>query len=353
MSHGGFKAHPEHLGAASKQAHEHADRVEHHSRALDSATQGKVLGRGKFGKLVEKAVRPVVDSMIKDMSKAMAGKHRSLGHGLEITKKNLDDAEKAVREGLRADRTSLNKHGVKLGEGQSIPGREALQHQYDKQVRERVDELAKQGHGPGRHLRVTDQQLKDRLGIPYQEHRRMPPGEPTIGAYGQRVYPPREHKWVWERNEHDFLRSRNKIDPLHGPGGPNRPEAVRYDDYEKVDPQGRPMKHTCDHYSTAFKDEEAFMYAEMQARQKIDFSKGPPHPAFLTPEEAWGKGDHRDKFKGYYLDPANPMGPTGPNYRDVNFEGAHIEAWYHPDGKGGYRLGTMYPAPDNAHNPVS
>ncbi|AUG78625.1 hypothetical protein CFP65_3845 [Kitasatospora sp. MMS16-BH015] len=349
---GGFRAHPEHLGAGARKAHEHADRVEHHSRALDSATQGKVLGRGKFGKLVEKAVRPVVDSMIKDMSKAMAGTHRSLGHGLEITKKNLDEAEKAVREGLKGDRTSLNKHGIKLGDGQSIPGREALQHQYDKQVRERVDELAKQGHGPGRHLRVSDDQLKARLGKPFQERRRRPQ-ETVRDDRGRPVRQPAQYEMVWDRNENGFLNSRDKIDPLHGPEGPNRPEAVRYDDYEKVDQYGNPKKHTCDNYSTAFKDEEAYMYAELRARQKIDLGEGPPHPARLTPEEAWGPGDHRDKFKGYYLDPTNPMGPTGPNYRNVNFEGASIEAWYYPDGKGGYTLATMFPKPDHAHNPVS
>ncbi len=341
----GFQAHPDHLAAGAQQAHSHADRVEAHSRALDENTQGKVLGRGKFGKIVERAVRPVVDSMIKDMSKAMAGGHRSLGHGLELTKKNLDEAEAAVRKGLKDEPTSLNKHGIKLGEGQSIPGREALKAQYDKQVHERVDELAKQGHGPGRHLRVTDQQLKDRLGTPWQEKRNIPQ-PPTMNERGYPVKTPPKEEYRWAKDGDGFLTSKDKVDPLHGPG------ANRYDDFEKKDRAGNPLPHTCEKYSTAFKDDESYMYAEMRAREKLNPTGPPPHEVSLTPEEAWGPGDHSDKFRGYYLDPKNPMGPGGPNYRDVDFSNAKIKAVYRPDDKGGYRLVTMFPEPSDAHNPV-
>src|SRR6478609_1449477 len=54
----GFKADPEALTQAAKRAHEHADRIERHSRDLDSKTRGRVLGRGKLGQIVDKAVRP-------------------------------------------------------------------------------------------------------------------------------------------------------------------------------------------------------------------------------------------------------------------------------------------------------
>ncbi|MFB7662638.1 hypothetical protein ACFC1R_01645 [Kitasatospora sp. NPDC056138] len=345
---GGFRADREALGQAGRKAHEHAERVERHSRNLDSRTRGKVLGRGKLGQVVQKAVRPVIDSMIGDMSKAMAGAHRSIGRGLEITKKNLDEAESAVHKSLMSNGTSLGKHGVKLAPGQSVPGKKGLRALYQRRVDERIGELERQGHGVGRHLKVTDQQLKDRLGRPIEETVNVPQ-KPKLNDRGFPVKQPPKQVIRWAKDEDGFIRSNEKIDPLHGPDAHQRlsPPQLYYDK-EKRDRHGNPMNHTCDRYSTAFKDKESFMYAERYAHDRIP--AGPPYEVKFSPSDVWGPGGHQGKFRGYYIDPDNPMSGKKINYREVNFKGAEIIAVYRPDGKGGFNLHTMFPQPSTRHN---
>lgn len=152
------------MAKAAKEAHGHAQRVEHHSSNLDSKTRGKLLGKGRFGMIMQKAVRPIIDSMITDMSKSMARGHRSIGHGLDITKKNIDDAEEAIRKDLRRHQDERDAVHLKLG--QRVLGEDDLRDKYEKRVGERVDDLRRQGHGPQRHLDPTDDMLKDRLGTP-------------------------------------------------------------------------------------------------------------------------------------------------------------------------------------------
>ncbi|MEV4559921.1 hypothetical protein AB0K51_23420 [Kitasatospora sp. NPDC049285] len=346
---GGFRVDPEALGRAARQAHSHADQVEKHSRDLDARTRGKLLGKGKLGQIVQNAVRPVVDSMIGDMAKAMAGGHRSIGRGLELTAKNLDDAERAIHKSLRADGRSLGSEGIKLGPGQSVPGRKALRAQYHRQVDERVAQLELQGHGVGRHLKVTDQQLKDRLGKPIQERVNVPQ-PPIINSHGYPVAQPPQQVTRWARDEYGFSRSNEKIDPLHGPDAKqNLTPPQLYHDKEKKDQHGNPVNHSCDRFSTAFKDNESFMYAERYARARIP--TGPPYEVKFSPSDAWGPGGHDAKFRGYYIDPDNPVTAGGKvNYRDVNFKDAEIVAVYKPDGKGGFNLHTMFPQPALKHN---
>ncbi len=325
----GFKADPEALKQAAKRAHEHAERIERHSRDLDSRTRGKVLGKGKFGQVIQNAVRPVIDSMIGDMSKAMAGGHRSIGRGLEITTKNLDDAERAVQKGLQNNATSLGKQGVKLGQGQSVPGRKPLRELYNRRIDERVGELDKQGHGVGRHLNVTDQQLKDRLGRPVMEG-------------------PAHNRTVAKDKNTGYVKSTDKIDPLHGPDARNRlsPPDLYYDG-----DRGAPHKHKCDSYSTAFKDNESFVYADHHARGKLDPSNPDRQVVEFSPSDAWGPGGHTGRFRGVYIDPDNPLNHDGSvNYKDVNFKNATIKAVYEPDGNGGHKLHTMFPEPVFKHN---
>lgn len=328
---GGFRADRAALGQAARQAHEHAETVERHSRALDSATRGKVLGRGKLGQIVDKAVRPVIDSMIGDMSKAMANGHRSIGRGLEITKKNLDETEAAVQKSLQNNATSLRKEGVKnLHPGQSVPDRKSLRQLYHRRIDARVEELSKQGHGVGRHLNVTDQQLKDRLGTPVLQG-------------------PAHNQTVAKHPATGYVQSTNKVDPLHGPAGtPGRPTPPDlYYDGEK----GAPHKHKCDSYSTAFKDNESFVYADQYARTRLDPSRTDRQVVEFSPSDAWGPGGHTGKFRGYYIDPENPLNHDGSiNYKDVNFKNATIKAIYEPDGNGGFKLHTMFPEPVFKHN---
>ncbi|WP_354641500.1 hypothetical protein [Kitasatospora camelliae] len=124
----GFQADTEALGRAAAQARQHANRVERHGHNLDSRTRGRLLGKGKFGQILEKAVRPVIDSMISDMSRAMAKGHRSIGHGLDMTKKNIDDAEEAIRKSLRSQPRGRDAIQIKLG--QSVLGEKGMRDVY-------------------------------------------------------------------------------------------------------------------------------------------------------------------------------------------------------------------------------
>ncbi|PYC86161.1 hypothetical protein C7C46_05870 [Streptomyces tateyamensis] len=325
----GFQAHSDHIGTAAGQVHGHADRVASHAGNLDAATRGRLLGRGKYGQIVEKAVRPIVDSMITDMSKAMEHGHRSIGHGLEMTKKNLDDAEERIRKTLRKHADG-ERDPIKLKPGQNALGEDGMRDQYERRVATRIDALDKEGHGVGRHLDVTDDQLKDRLGTPVMQG----PAHAQVPAYDNKGY----------------VVSTNKIDPLHGPKAKEKlqPPDLYLD--ADVKPGESPRNHKCGTYATAFGDNESFMYADQYARGRIP--ETPPHEVTFSPGDAWGPGDHSDRLRGYYVDPKEPLDAAGNvRYRNVDFTGATIKAIYRPDGNGGFKLHTMFPEPLNHHNP--
>ncbi|MFG2819543.1 hypothetical protein ACGFX4_08965 [Kitasatospora sp. NPDC048365] len=342
---GGFQAHPDRLDEAAKQAHEHADKVDEHARTLGSRTGGRSLGRGKFGAIVDNAVRPIVDSMIHDMGRAMAKGHRSIGHGLELTGRRLEEAERSLAKDLKAA-------GHDVEPGRSPLGADGLRDAYRRRVDERVAELDRQGHGPGRHLNVSDQQLKDRLGVPITEKRKVQ--DPPI--LNDRGFPIKKGKSrmvdMPARDADGYISSEKKIDPLHGPNARSRPEDVRYDDHEVRNKEtGLPEPHRCEKYSSAFNDNESYMYADQHARGRLDPNKQEPQEFEFGPEEAWGPGDHRGRFRGFFIDPQNPVGADGAvNYRDVDFSNARIKAIYEPDGNGGFRLKTMFPVPSDDHN---
>ena len=83
---------------------------------LDAKTRGRMLGKGKYGQIMEKALRPIIDSMITDMSKAMAKGHRSIGHGLDISRKNINEAEEAIRRNMRRHQDDRDAVHLKLGQ---------------------------------------------------------------------------------------------------------------------------------------------------------------------------------------------------------------------------------------------
>ncbi|KPC62904.1 hypothetical protein [Streptomyces chattanoogensis] len=335
----GFKAHPDHLAKAAKEAHEHAKKVESHGSNLDAKTRGKLLGKGKFGMIVQKAVRPIIDSMITDMSKAMARGHRSIGHGLDITRKNIDDAEEAIRKSMK--RHQDDRDAPKLKRGDRVLGEDDVRDQYKRRINTRLEGLRNQGHGPQRHLDPTDDMLKDRLG------------EPTRAKDPQGKLIEENGDWKYTR-QRGYMQSQNKIDPVHGP---NARERLHPDDlYLDAEKKGKP--HKCDAFSTAFKEDqgEAFVYADEHAKGKIDGERtrirgSDRHQVIFSPEDAWGPGDHRDKFRGFYIDPSNPMNrDESINYKPVDFQDAKIKAIYAPDGNGGFRLVTMFPEPVPIYN---
>jgi hypothetical protein len=175
--------------------------------------------------------------------------------------------------------------------------------------------------------------LKDRLGTPTPPSHNQQTGQP-----------------VYHRTADGYIQSQNKIDPVHGPDARSR---LQGDDLYK-DADNPQRRHKCGNFSTGFGPDqgEAYVYAEHHARSKIDpHSTQDPQVVRVPPEEAWGPGDHSDRFRGYYIDPQNPVDQAGNvNYKPVDFQGAEILAVYRRDGNGGYKLVTMYPEPDPARN---
>ncbi|MFD0165614.1 hypothetical protein ACFVJH_15850 [Streptomyces decoyicus] len=331
----GFKAHPDNLAKAAKDAHGHAEKVERFSSNLDSKTRGRLLGKGKYGQIVEKAIRPIIDSMITDMSKAMARGHRSIGHGLDITRKNINEAEEAIRKDMR--RHQDDRDAVHLKLGQRVLDEDDLRDRHKKQVAERVDDLRRQGHGPQRHLDPTDEMLKERLGQPEKILDRN--DNPTHDDHGKPRY---------NRLEHGYVQSTDKVDPAHGPDARQRLGEDAFLDAE--DPSKR---HKCDAFSTAFNsgEDEAFMHADLHGRSLLDPSNPGRQSFRFMPEDAWGpEGNHHERFRGFYIDPDRPMTGDTVNYKPVDFRGANILAIYEPDGMGGHKLKTMFPEPQKERN---
>ncbi|AJT66037.2 hypothetical protein [Streptomyces chattanoogensis] len=330
----GFRAHPDHLAKAAKEAHGHAEKVERFSSNLDAKTRGKLLGKGKFGMIVQKAVRPIIDSMITDMSKAMAKGHRSIGHGLDITRKNMNEAEEAIRKSMRHHQG--DRDAVHLKPGDRVLNEDDVRDRYKKQVAERVEDLRKQGHGPQRHLDPTDEMLKERLGKPEKIFDRE-------GNHAQGD----DHKPKYKRLQGGYVETKEKVDPAHGPDARQRLGEDAYLDAE--DPS---RNHKCDAFSTAFNsgDDEAFMYAERHARSLLDPANPGRQDFRFMPEDAWGPGDHHDRFRGFYVDPDRPMTGDTINYKPVDFHGANLFAVFEPDGMGGHKLKTMFPEPKRERN---
>ncbi|WP_405409282.1 hypothetical protein [Streptomyces decoyicus] len=330
----GFKAHPENLAKAAKDAHGHAEKVERFSSNLDSKTRGRLLGKGKYGQIVEKALRPIIDSMITDMSKAMAKGHRSIGHGLDITRKNINEAEEAIRKDMR--RHQDDRDAVHLKLGQRVLDEDDLRDQHKKQVGERVDDLRRQGHGPQRHLDPTDEMLKERLGEPAK--RVDGNGNPIFDSHGKPIY----------SQQDGYIQSSGKVDPAHGP---NAKERLGDDAY--LDAENKDKRHKCDAFSTGFNhgQDEAFMHADLHGRSLLDPAKTDRQHIRFAPEDAWGPGDnHHERFRGFYIDPDRPMTGKDINYKPVDFRDSGLLAIYEPDGKGGHKLVTMYPEPKRERN---
>ncbi|MFE1174339.1 hypothetical protein [Streptomyces sp. NPDC058773] len=331
----GFKAHPDNLAKAAKGAHGHAEKVERFSSNLDAKTRGRLLGKGRYGQIVEEALRPIIDSMITDMSKAMAKGHRSIGHGLDITRKNINEAEEAIRKNMRRHQDGRDAVHLKIGD--RVLDEDDLRDRYNKQVAERINGLRGQGHGPQRHLDPTDDMLKERLGKPKKAE---VGGKTSVDDHGK----PKCH-----RLEGGYIQSEEKVDPAHGPNAKQR-----LGEDAHLDAEDPTKKHKCDAFSTGFNpgQDDAFMHADLHLRSLLDPDDTSPQIFRISPEEAWGPdGNHHEKFRDFYIDPDRPMTGDTINYKPVDFRDAKLFAMYKPDGKGGHRLVTMYPEPIRERNP--
>jgi len=173
----------------------------------------------------------------------------------------------------------------------------------DQQISDRIDELKADGHGPQRHLEVSDEQLQQRLGTPSVN----PDGTPQLRPDG-------------------FVKATDKIDPMTG---------------TTTDVTGRP--HRCGPMATRFDSPEDYAHAESVLRAQAD-STGKGQQS-IPIRDLLGEDGHA-KMTGYYIDQTNPV-----DYKPVDFEGGSIKAFYDYDMFRRPYLLTMYPEPAPNVNP--
>ncbi len=142
-----------------------------------------------------------------------------------------------------------------------------------------------------------------------------------------------------------------KIDPAR-PGASSLPDTdpLKYKDNYNLDKTGAPTNHKCGSFATAFGDGESMVKADDAARASIPAGSTGRTAVTIDANGAIG-ADGVAGLRGKYIDPANPITGTAPNYKNVNFTGAKITGVYDPDGAGGWRTVTIYPEPDTTVNP--
>lgn len=177
----------------------------------------------------------------------------------------------------------------------------------DQQISGRIDELRNDGigaHGPQRHLDVSDTQLQQRLGTPLLN----PDGTPKLNAEG-------------------FVKATDKIDPMTG----TTTDAVTGG------------QHRVGPLATKFDSAADYAHVEGILRTQADVTGSGRQEVPI--EDLLGPGGH-SRMTGYYIDPSSPG-----NYRQVNFGGGSITAFYRYDMFGKPHLYTMYPEPAPGINP--
>jgi hypothetical protein len=175
----------------------------------------------------------------------------------------------------------------------------------------RIDELKSEGHGPQRHLEVTERNLQDRLGSVSRD------------ANGAVVVNPRNGE----------LRKQpgTQIDPETGTAA----DAVT----------GR--QHFCGPYATRFDEATDYARADEVLRERA------VRTGKLVQREAiavvFPGGE--DRFTGFYQDRVMPENADGsPRFNDIDFTGGKIVALYEERDDGTLCLKTMYPDPDRTIN---
>ncbi|MFJ8163421.1 hypothetical protein ACIRBY_21210 [Streptomyces sp. NPDC096136] len=183
---------------------------------------------------------------------------------------------------------------------------------YDPEfVKQRIDELddrkGGEGHAPGRHLEVSEDQLKDRLGKPIMED-----GSPKL--YG----PASQYAGHMKLEDQKDPLTNSTVDGVHG------------------------GVHRCGPYATKFENPEDLVTVDEYCRQYIADNGMPPDRVPI--EDVLGKDGH-ERCNGYYLDPSDPDTAL-----KVDFEGGFIKPVYQPH-DGEWRLHTMYPNPAPMRHP--
>ncbi len=176
----------------------------------------------------------------------------------------------------------------------------------------RIDELKNEGHGPQRHLEVSERNLQERLGTAAHD------------ANGGFVRRPDGH-----------LRKDpgSQIDPITGTNQDSE--------------TGRP--HFCGTYATRFNDASDYARADEFLRAQAAKSGVPRQQAAIT--DVFPDGDANRRFTGYFQDPAKPENSDGsPRFRDVDFTGGTIMARYVRHDDGTFTLRTLFPEPDHSRN---
>ncbi|GHE66198.1 hypothetical protein GCM10018785_38720 [Streptomyces longispororuber] len=177
----------------------------------------------------------------------------------------------------------------------------------DDRIKELDDRQGGEGHAPGRHLRPSDQALKDRLGTVQTDAQGVP-----------KVYGPNS-------SAPGLLKSENNVDPLTG----TTVDGVT----------GRP--HRVGPYATRFDDAEDMVIADAYFRSQIE--QGVP-PGETPIAEILGPKGH-ERFTGFYRNPANPS-----EFLPVDFAGGTIKPVYRfHDGR--WNLHTMYANPAPGRHP--
>ncbi|MFG2642905.1 hypothetical protein ACGFYP_18305 [Streptomyces sp. NPDC048370] len=178
-------------------------------------------------------------------------------------------------------------------------------------VQQRIDELddrkGGEGHAPGRHLDVTEGQLKDRLGRPILEN-----GSPKL--YG----PASQYVGHMKLEEQNDPLTNSTVDGVHG------------------------GVHRCGAYATKFENPEDLVTADEYCRKYIEDNGIPPDKVPI--EDVLGEDGH-ERCQGLYLDPSDPDTAL-----EVDFEGGFIKPVYHFR-DGAWQLHTMYPNPAYKRHP--
>lgn len=176
----------------------------------------------------------------------------------------------------------------------------------------RIDELKSEGHGPQRHLEVSDLNLQDRLGTAAHD---------ANGNFLRRA------------DQHVRKVPGSQIDPMTGTST----------DFET----GKP--HFCGTYSTRFDDASDYARADEFLRARAAESGEPRQQAAIT--DIFPDGDANRRFTGYFQDPVRPENPDGsPRFREVDFTGGTILARYVRGDDGTFSLRTLFPEPDPSRN---
>ncbi|MFC7623473.1 hypothetical protein [Microlunatus sp. GCM10028923] len=175
-----------------------------------------------------------------------------------------------------------------------------------------IDELKNEGHGPQRHVEITDDGRKGRLGTAAHDEN------------GDVMYRP---------DGHVKKQRGSQIDPETG---------------TPTDAMNGGL-HFCGPYACKFNDPADYCRADEELRRRaVDTGElnQEARASDLFP------GQHpNDLFDGFYQDPNQPEDNDGkPRFKSVDFTDCTIKSFYVESDDGALNLTTMYPDPERGRN---